>query len=325
LGLALCLFLSRNSLSSYFALRAAHTVPANIGTLLQNLTGNLKRYWLGGSSIPYTVINGRPIFPLWAWPGLALGALFCIWNRRFSLLAWAALGLLPLALNGVGEPQRALFSWPALCMLAGLGMGKGIPWLSQKTRLAALSACAISTTGFATEGQAWLAHRERFYPSLYAESAAQLRALDRLKELSKEGPMMVLDHLDCHNSGAFRFFLGKDPNVRESSIVAAFVPWYYLPALRGMRGRLETFKVSESGREAYLFFPEGSSLSRLRKLDSDLGKHGRKSTTSTSPGASQLTRSFWPRLGRGIPGCAVCCGRIIWKRFTIWTGWKKGI
>lgn len=169
LGLGVVLVLSRDSLLSWWQVRQSQGLNLRAGGPGASLLIHLKAYFLGGPAVPTFGLPGHPVFPLWAWPGLILGIIALPRGRRW-ILVWAAIGLLPLALQAPGlEPNRVILAWPALCLVSGFGFSLGLGWLQKRWR--SLGAWAAATfllcSGLALEARAYRRYLKEYDSQLY--------------------------------------------------------------------------------------------------------------------------------------------------------------
>jgi hypothetical protein len=266
LGFGAALFVSMDSLASYVAVRSSTSAPARSLGLLSGFAGRLKGYFLGGTAVPYLGTDGLGAFPAWAWAGLIPG-LAVAWSKARWVLAWLALGLLPLAAPSPGlEPQRALMAWPALCAVAGLGFA----WLSGALKPPGKTAAwavllLLPLAGYAWELRAHARSMGAAWNELYGPSQALSQAVTKMRALDAK-PLLNFDFQST--SPARLLSRGK---TAPSGPAVALIPWYDLPQLSREGGRLEIVRDAASGKEAILFFPEGASLPRMREVNLRLG------------------------------------------------------
>jgi hypothetical protein len=135
-----------------------------------------------------------PAFPLWALPLLAAGL---VWGgtQRWPLLAWALLGLAPLALPGtVAEANRAVVAWPALCLLSGLGLAALARPLPRRAALAL--ACAWLALGATSEARAYAGMQDRCDPLARSYWRRLEMAANVLRQRATSRPLRLLSDLD---------------------------------------------------------------------------------------------------------------------------------
>lgn len=262
LSLAVVAWLSRDNLQTYAAVRTTVSAPRGALKALSTLASHLKSFWLGGPTVPYIASSGHPVFPAWAWPGLAVG-IAAAWRGPRWLLWWVAAAFLPLAFRSPGlEPQRALLAWPALCAISGAGMA----WLARRSALWSPWLLLLPLGGMGIELNAHASSMRQNWAGIYGPSNAQLMAVKLMDD--HDGPALL--NLDFHSSSGARYLLRRRTNPGGAPV--ALMPWYALPALKFETGRLESLKDPRSGHEAWLFFPDKASVSRMLARDQMLGK-----------------------------------------------------
>jgi len=136
------------------------------GALAANLARVAGMFFFQGDRIWRHNLAWRPVFDGWLGPAFALGLAACArrgWIGRADLpiadrvgapfaLCWLLVMLLPTALaEDAPHFLRAVGALPAACLLAALGLERGLAWLSRRgllLGLAGLLRCGISPPAF---------------------------------------------------------------------------------------------------------------------------------------------------------------------------------
>jgi hypothetical protein len=268
LGSGLSLWLSKDSLSSYWALRSAFTLGQHPAGDL-GWGSNLLKFFTGGHVLPSMGVEGHPALAPWALPLLVLGAIACLRQRPW-ILAWAALGLLPLLLPtaGLTEANRGIAAWPALALLAGLGISQ-VP--RQGTWPWALGLWMIFGAGL--EADAFLRSQEILGPSNYAQTQAQLKAGAWLKAEASKTPVHFLSGLGSPRGEELEWASGlpEKPSLQSGQRVLAWIPWEAVPALGKNAGLWHEFGDPREARHILILEPNASWGPKLEAFDSQLG------------------------------------------------------
>lgn len=228
----------------------------------QTLAHAFKGFWIG---LPETTgqlgIKNHPMMPAWTLPFLALGAWQLRHRGRF-LLAWAAIGLLPLFSNGGGgEPNRLIAAFPALFLIAG----QGLAFFFESLGAAALpAACLLLGGGAFLESRAFAASMSQVSPLEFAQSGA-------LRRLALAHPHARAVMEFNYKSGAADRLLWEGAAGPPAEAEVFVMKNELLPALKGLRLGLHQEWVSEALPDILWFeeAPEGFKA-RLRACDLSL-------------------------------------------------------
>jgi hypothetical protein len=266
LGLALVVWLSFHDLAAHLAVRRSQSAPEAASGLFSFALQGLRGYWWGGPALAYTGIRQHPAFEFWAWPLLALGIFYLPRSQRW-LLAWAALGFLPLlARNSGAEPQRALLAWPALCLLAGAGAQRlaAYAWRPRAWALVAvLAGIGIVDEAWAYEASMKSSYAQVYGPSLNVAEAGRLA-------LAQGKPFRILTELDNESSAALRYMLpaSPPPSSGQEPLHLALIPKAYCLRRNGLGG--SWLSLPEQG--PCLLLADAPTWARLEKIDAELGE-----------------------------------------------------
>lgn len=156
---------------------------------------NLAQLFMGGEPLGYLGVKAWPTLPPWGWIPLALGVSVAARRQRWGLLAWPLVVLLltqcsrsPWGLS----PHRLTAAWPALAILAGLGLERLLGEGSRRVQILVL--CCLPL-GFAGELSAWFHHMAIDGAAIYGRSARLQEAVDALSSPALGGGLPVLSHL----------------------------------------------------------------------------------------------------------------------------------
>lgn len=261
-ALALVWALSAENLASWWAWRSARELaPLSAGSFgaLQRLSG----FFLGGMpSISYLGLDGAPAWPWWALAPLLYGAALA-WRRAPGLLLWSGIGLLGLLPHANAlEPNRAIAAWPALCLLAGLGLEQSLSWIEERLDAApaGLLLGLVLLCAGVIEWSAFQSNQAKNQQGYYVRSAAWIAAAQELGPSARTGQALVLSGFD-KTGHALRYMLGE----KKRSLGSAQA-WLLLPQgllkdapLKGLL-RLDARDPLEIGRESLVVVPTHSAL-----------------------------------------------------------------
>lgn len=262
-GATLALALSWPNLKSYAALRSSFTLKASGPVVKKIWAESLLGLVWGGDAYPgLGSARGHPSLAPWAMPFIALGAALA-WKRKKILLLWCGCGLILLIppSAGLNESHRAIVAWPALAILAGLGL----EWAWQGGRLRALLALWILGGAF-FEGRAFLRSQESNSSKYYGNSRARFAAAAWLKE---NGGGKLLGNLGDKPAGDFAW-MDSGRKISGDGVVA-ILRWEQLPIFGTAPKGLHAFRDPKGVEEVYLFMPPPALAAKLENVDKNLG------------------------------------------------------
>ncbi len=205
-ALALVWALSAENLNSWWAWRSARELTS-LSVATQGGLQRLFSFFMGGPSVSTLGLEGFSSWPWWALVPLIYGTGLSV-RRAPGLLLWILIGMLGLIPHANAlEPNRAIAAWPALCLVAGLGLEQALSWLEEQ--LAPLPTMAVLAVmlGSASvlEWSAFQDNQALNQRGYYARSSAW-RALAR--ELAPTNDVQILTGF---NSGgdALRYLIAE--------------------------------------------------------------------------------------------------------------------
>ena len=260
-------------LAVYVGQRKAYSVPSGGGQAWSYLAVHLKEFFLGGGSALPTqgVPLGAAQFPLWALAPLVLGLLLSLGRRVTAprgaipaLLLSAACPLLAFSAHAPAVPsERVLTAWPALCLLAGIGLA----WAWQWRRAAAWVVVGLTLSGGAWEARAYIRGLEALGPRFYGNSGAWLTAARGLRQ----GPAPeLLWQLDSHDRGDLALTFNAPLAATATTNVVAVIPWQCAPSLDRSMGRWSVYPGGEGQAPVLICWPLPPQASALREAHAAL-------------------------------------------------------
>jgi hypothetical protein len=270
LGTAVVLASSAGIWPAYAAQRQAYSAPGS--QALANLGRHLIDFFVGGGQALPTqgVALGAAQFPVWALAPLLLGAALA-WRRPVgdrpavgrALLLAAAAPLAAFALHAPGIPsQRVLTAWPALCLLAGIGLADAWRWRAWSP----WALGALLLVGGAWEARqaqhGWAALGGRFY----GQGSAWLQAGPQWRQ---SPPVELLWQLDARDRGDLALTCGAGLAAPGQGPVMAVIPWQCAPALPA-GGHLEALEPGEGQAPVLVYWAPASAVPELREAQAAL-------------------------------------------------------
>ena len=308
LGLALTAWLARQSLIAYFIFRKALTLGAGGGGHLA-WGSNLLHLFSGGQVLPSMGVENYPALAPWAWPFIALGV-FAAWKRGKWVLAWAALGLLPMLAPSAGftEANRGIAAWPALGLLAGLGFTA----LPEKAWLRWVLAAWLAL-GAVVEAKAFFRSQDQLAPENYALSQAQRSTGKWLAQENAKAPIRFLSQLGYERGSEIEWAAQLPAQAGGSAPqrVIAWIPWEAVPALGPDAARLQSFSDPQERRHVFLLEPSPQLLTRLEKINAELGPRIASLNSYDVPGRARTVRAWLDQ----EPGLDPWVRTVLWQRW----------
>ena len=221
--------------------------------------GFIGLFW-GGKTMPYMAPPGHGVIPLWYVLALPLGLKH--WGRRAWLpLVYLAAGAALVLAGGApyGLPaHRFIAAWPALALLTGLGLDRAfdlLPSARQRRLLAVAVALACGQQLFN-----WASSEAQMDGAFHGPNRNLKAAAQAAWEQSKRTGLPLVTELHPLKAPEFRFMVGHPvpwlPAHPDS--VVAFLPWEYLPALRGEKVTVATFQEEGGVAPGYVGLLHGS-------------------------------------------------------------------
>lgn len=266
LGLSLLLPLlvwgTLHSASNFAAVRLSPNLGRGLGQAVSESLQALGRF-ISGHGRSDLLLERLPALPPFSLPLLALG-LWAAWRSQRALLGWLLLGLAPLAAAAqVAEAHRAIVAWPALALIAGLGLA----WLW--TELSA-SRAAIATlllalaVGGAWEARAYLRMQDRITPQARSHWRLMELAAQTLRQRQARQPIQVLDGLNWRGLSELRSLVHSDATATEAWAVLS--PDYALP-LDARLGAWQLLQDPLSPGRLYLLQVAPAQVARFERRD----------------------------------------------------------
>lgn len=203
---------------------------------------------------PYMAPAGHGVLPLWQLVALPLG--FKAWGRNaWRPFIYVAAGIALVLAGGApyGLPaHRLIMAWPLLALLTGLGLDHAMKrWgsLPQRVGIIVLLSAAVGH-----QAGVWVEAAQ----AMDIPSRSPIRDLHQAAraawERSRDTGWPIVSELHPLKGPQFRFLSGQPLPVPEAqaTTVVAYLPWDYLPAVKGQRIEVARFKTAGGSAPEFL-------------------------------------------------------------------------